>query len=373
MAARQASFRGNTYHCACETTPDIGYLDAVENDSDFYPVLQHLMPGWLDLATRAKRALEYNPIVDTDPISLSNAAFTRLVVAATIAWVQDAVLLTEDIPELFSRAPFSYLLHPDIMTYWNNVKDRVKKSVEEGDKVHHEANLERHDVLNYIRSCNISSTNRLVNEVPSRTCNLMLQQQQNLQQREIDFHLQEISRIAGRTIGREVLGDRNSDGAPNNVEHECTTGMTEQTPTELPIPYCLKTNAEHNNDLLRMVQEWEDEVRPREVQSATWWEVNNKAQKTLREKRKLLYICMEAEAKMQPGRTILEVTAQFQDLVHEIGGCWSDVETILRRWKQTNGGICPWNRVDLQHVVNERKTKQADKANKRKLDALAST
>ena len=122
-----------------------------------------------------------------------------------------------------------------------------------------------------------------------------------------------------------------------------------------------------------MVQEWEDEVRPREVQSATWWEVNNKAQKTLREKRKLLYICVEAEAKTQPGRTILEVTAQFQDLVHEIGGCWSDVETILRRWKQTHGGICPWNRVDLQHVVNERKTKQADKANKRKLDALAST
>ena len=193
MAARQASFRGNAYHCARETTLDIGDLDAVENDSDFYPVLQHLMPGWLDLATRAKRALEYNPIVDTDPISLSNAAFTRLVVAATIAWVQDAVLLTEDIPELFSRAPFSYLLHPDIMTYWNNVKDRVKKSVEEGDRVHHEANLERHDVLNYIRSCNISSTNRLVNEVTSRTCNLMLQQQQNLQQREIDFHLQEIS------------------------------------------------------------------------------------------------------------------------------------------------------------------------------------
>ena len=363
MAARHAAVPGNSYHCARETTLDIGDLDGIKEDQDFYPVIEHLMPGWFERARRAKLALLHNPVEPTDPISLSNAAFTRLLVASTVAWVQDAALLTAELPELFSKQPYTYLQDAEIANHWENIKHRVQEAEEQGKHVQHEVYLERQDLLQHIRSCTVASTNRIINEVPSRMCSLLEQSQQDEQQREVDYHLHELSRLTGATVARDVL-----PGLTTMATRESTQ---QETQPVWNIPYTLQSNDSLGYNIVSMVREWKEEVMPREAANKEWWEAGNTSQKKLREKRKLLYSCVQHRAD-QLRDDVEDVATTLQEAIVGNGGCWTDVETILRQWRNSDGQVDPWNTQTITETITKRKQQQEEKAKKRRTEkALA--
>ena len=110
---------------------DICDFNALKNDKDYSSVIEHIMPGSIERLERSRKAYHGRSESSNDPQSISNMRFCEFCIAATTAWIQDAVFMTEKHPILLQRIPYSWLEESAIASNWTNIKEKVGKAGEE--------------------------------------------------------------------------------------------------------------------------------------------------------------------------------------------------------------------------------------------------
>lgn len=135
LAGHKDSFGKFLYSLDRGRAYDISSFDKLREDEPVQAILEHLFPGLLDAAIRARDALESRPHEDTDPISITNANVTRCLVMCCAAWIQDSIILLRRYPSLRNLEPYASLFDPVIAQKYETIVARVDLVIRERDMI----------------------------------------------------------------------------------------------------------------------------------------------------------------------------------------------------------------------------------------------
>ena len=377
---------GSDYVMKRGRTMDIGELDDINNDQDYSALVKHVFPHSIERAFRARRALAGNPVDVNDPISVSNYRFTLLCVSSTVAWLQDAVLLVDKYPDLYNEPPYCWLLDHEVSEFWDHLKERVMRSVNDSDEVEIGQQLERADILNKVRQEHSVTREELTSVVPREVARLVKQQEVDTRAEQAQLHVQQLQRITGakwytnsdshvvNAMETRVTNvAQNCDQMEHNVDRRVEQDKEQGDVTDIWLTKCkLDTEKDHGKlGIYSMVKEWVTKVIPREECGNTMWWNEQETSKQRRCRRRNLYevmlmISVTEEENGDRGQVLI-IAQKFEEFVRSIDAVTpSDVEALIALKKRGGESIDIFDEEQLSGLVTTRKQKQKEKQETRK-------
>ena len=136
-------------------------------DADSKALIEFFYPDLYAKCDRALAASEGNPMVQSDPISVTNYRFLDNLREITFFWLQDAVIMLDDEAELAGVAPWSTLLGADdeIRGALDRFGEGVKNALHRGDIALHSQLLTQQDLLRSVESSWVSGTDKLASRM----------------------------------------------------------------------------------------------------------------------------------------------------------------------------------------------------------------
>ena len=374
---------------------DICDIRAIKNDNDYSSVIEHIMPGSIERLERSKKAYHGRSENSNDPQSISNLRFCEFCIAATTAWIQDAVIMTEKYPILLQREPYLWLEESPIKSHWTNIKEKVGKAGEEIQVDLNEVLEDRRVAIAHFdnvaeKLLSTMSTNfmsvhdeikALKDEVESTESSKLKQSFHCMLQSMVPQDVEVVyrhtrsgqiletpgvarlssssssptmSRAAGQMVARsssstrsELVGTSPGEGpaGPSTLMKKNSVSSTRRDNPTMCL-YNLKKPGEHQPEYVKsMVMEWHNIIIPiilnkqngSSGQQSAWYE---KSQKQLKEKHQLLYDAIkhsisagEDDDEAAVVRKLRFKCNDLQKLVDENDGCFTDVEVLCRHAK----------------------------------------
>ena len=380
---------------------NIGDIVSIKSDRDFCTMIDYIMPECIPRAERAYKAFVGKPLLPTDPMSMSNHRFGDFVVAATCAWIQDAVLMTEKYPLLLHRKPYKWLLEkPEV---WNRIIIRVKQSCQESLTVNLDQVAEDRRVMiahfDNVSEKLLSESSQIKDDLndlkdivtkPTPPQQHFHQILESMCPTGIKVVYQNSTTGQIITSPSSMLGSTNQQSNPsnhniatvqpptqatirNNIQHQSTQ---QPATTTNSTTYTLRKVKDHKPEYIKsMVMEWHNIIIPTIIQpmksnglfrKGTWYA---KGQKQLKEKYELLYDTIN-NAKYTGDITNLN---KLQLLIHKYNELQNlldtekgDVETLCRKVKQEkklkNEDKDIFDVTNIKAVILSRKEKQQSKS-----------
>ena len=401
---------------------DICNINEVKNDVDYLSVINYITPGLIERLERSNKAFNGRSQIQTDPRSMSNMRFCEFCMAATIAWIQDAVYMTEKYPDLMHREPYSWLEETGI--HWSNIKERVAKAGEEikvdlsqvvEDRrvtiAHFDNVAEKllstmnnnfrsvHDEMNILKE-QMMKTSGSENIKRSFHCMLQSLVPDDVQVLYRDMKSGQIleespdsrSNHGGSMSSSSLLSSSSSssrntrvggylfaqEGSTSNTESGERYDPSTSTGTSSNDAYHFKKPKEYGADYIKgMVMEWHDTIvatiLSQTNQGQSWY---NKKQKQLKEKHQLVYDAVKNSIdydddndNLNQSQKLRHKCNELQNLLEQKGGCFSDVEQLCRAAKkarnQRKDDFDILDEQQLVDIISSRKNKQNSKKERR--------
>ena len=324
-------------------------LSDIEADEDLMKLLDFIAPGWFSDARRARAAERGCPEVPTDPVSVTNRNFTLARLACAIVWLQDAVPMLREMPELEREYPYNLFqgCETDVESAWKSWRKRVARELDEDTATDKEMQLELHQMMSHFSVGMSKVQSNIINTVPKDTIAMIDRRQQQQHLNAARMHAE----AAGAIV---VLPDDASDGMID------VTGAEKATENNLNLKRTstLYKQSAKMESILGMVTFWEDTIVP--LGNKRWWTQGNATQTGIRSKHKLLHTRIIGLQKIlqEERTTAAEVTLQeaVEAFVNTLDAqaSWSDIECVLRSGARLDCAD------DVQEVIAKRR--EAEKA-----------
>ena len=332
---------------------DVGDINKIEGDIHFAKVLNHIFPGILE---KYKTALEHQLVSET------NERVCLTIIILLCSWIQDAVVLLDQYPDLMSSEPYSYLFDDvDVARSFESIAQDVRTFTRNEVSIFASATqIERQDVLTAINLMggSIKEHNELtVRSELSKNNQLWLKKGLQLTHALNDaFEIRE-NESEMRTNDMTATTTELQSGQIINSEEASTINLSQK--------YTLQNCK--GIEIVRYVEEWEREVIPRiQAGNTTWWGHDDCRQ--FRFQRKKLYevlavgnesVALKAKSFEEHCRSIANIT-------------WSDVVALMvlaEKKTKENNPLDIFDSETMKDIVKKRKylqSKEGRESRKRK-------
>lgn len=388
-----AGYPNKSYNNPRDAVIDVSDLDKIKSFKELFVLLEHIAPGWWSRAKRAEAAYNktYNTDAgakETDPCSVSNFYFTKVMVAVAVIWLVDAVVNLKKKPDLGQTVPFLYLLEDGVKSEWDIFQAKVNVVIQ-GHKdidldqqlelrdLHQHVSNERAFMLTQIMTLIPDLFEKLVTQIMNREAHRQMASEATERRYAIDNAIRELAYKSGASEDdiRNVIESATTglDNAESNEPMQPTTDAQDLPQAvareidNLNLPYLMKKplKTEKNRIATSIVSEWNEEVIPRLHQygkECRWWKEGDKAQKNLRQKAKSLYGALSRRVSANVDTDVCSAASTLDDIVesemepNKRSSCRADIQEIVVQVHKDVCDIC--DEGSIKECIRSRKRKR---------------